>query len=212
MIGGRGGGWPLICRGMAARKRSCRTPSAVWLPRWLPRCRRRTASSRSATRSAASWRSPSRADGSVCASPRCVGWASRSPGPRRSWPARGRCRRPNPKYATRREAAERHLKLAGLTGLVAPDAVADAAMVESEGGWTVAFDPAAFAVGAPDMTGLIAASRAPVVLAAGERDPMSTAPQLRAVVPDPVILPGLGHNAHVEDPAALWLLLQRLAS
>ena len=126
--------------------------------------------------------------------------------------ARALSTRPNPKYASRREAAERHLKLAGLTGLVAPDAVADAAIAEGEGGWTVAFDPAAFAVGAPDMTGLIAASRAPVVLAAGERDPMSTARELRALVPDPVILPGLGHNAHVEDPAALWPLLQRLAS
>src|SRR5207245_10892022 len=63
--------------------------------------------------------------------------------------ARALSTRPNPKYASRREAAERHLKLAGLTGLVAPDAVADAAIAEGEGGWTVAFDPAAFAVGAP---------------------------------------------------------------
>jgi hypothetical protein len=41
---------------------------------------------------------------------------------------------------------------------------------------------------------------------------MSTAQQLRALVPDPVILPGLGHNAHVEKPAALWPLLGRLVS
>ena len=126
--------------------------------------------------------------------------------------ARALSTRPNPRYATRGEAAERHLKLAGLIGLVAPDAVADAALAEGEGGWTVAFDPAVFAAGAPDMTGLIAASRASVVLAAGERDPMSTARELRALVPDPVILSGLGHNAHVEDPPALWPLLQRLAS
>src|SRR5947199_374327 len=76
----------------------------------------------------------------------------------------------------------------------------------------VALGHSPVAVGAPDMTGLIAAWRAPVVLAAGERDPMSTARELRALVPDPVILPVLGHNAHVEDPAALWPLLQRLAS
>jgi pimeloyl-ACP methyl ester carboxylesterase len=31
--------------------------------------------------------------------------------------------------------------------------------------------------------------------------------QLAALVPDPVQLPGLGHNAHVEDPAAIWALL-----
>jgi len=77
---------------------------------------------------------------------------------------------------------------------------------------TVAFDPAVFAVGAPDMVGLLAAARAPVLLIAGERDPMCTAEQLRRLVPDPVILPGLGHNAHVEAPAALWPLLERLAS
>jgi pimeloyl-ACP methyl ester carboxylesterase len=120
--------------------------------------------------------------------------------------------RPNPTYATRSEAAERHLRLAGLTGLVAPDAVPEAALLRGESGWTVAFDPAAFAIGAPDMTGLLAAARARVVLAAGERDPMSPAAQLRALVPDPVILPGLGHNAHVENPLALWPLIERLAA
>ena len=118
--------------------------------------------------------------------------------------------RPTPVYATRGEAAERHLKLAGLTGLLAPDAVADAALVHGESGWSVAFDPAAFAVGAPDMAALLRASRASVTLAAGERDPMSAAEQLRALVSDPVILSGLGHNAHVEDPPALWPLLAGL--
>lgn len=67
--------------------------------------------------------------------------------------------RPNVVYSSRAAAAERYLKLAGLTGLVAPDAVGDAALVQGDDGWTVAFDPAAFAVGAPDMAGLLAASR-----------------------------------------------------
>jgi len=120
--------------------------------------------------------------------------------------------RPNPVYRTRSEAAERYLKLAGLTGLLAPEKVSDAALAYGDDGWTVAFDPAAFAVGAPDMAGLLAASRAPVIFAAGERDHMCTADQLRKFVPDPVILPGLGHNAHVEDPAALLPLLDRLAA
>ena len=118
--------------------------------------------------------------------------------------------RPNPVYATRREAAERHLRLAGLTGLVAPDAVGEAALVRDAGGWTVAFDPALFAVSAPDMAGLLGASRAAVTLAAGEHDPMCTEEQLRKLVPDPVILPGLGHNAHAQAPEALWPLLERL--
>ena len=34
---------------------------------------------------------------------------------------------------------------------------------------------------------------------------------LRALVPEPVVLRGLGHNAHVEDPGALVELVQRLA-
>lgn len=120
--------------------------------------------------------------------------------------------RPNPVYSTRREPAERHLKLAGLAGLVVPDAVGDAALVDGDDAWTVAFDPGAFAVGAPDMAGLLAASRASVMLAAGEHDRMCTTDQLRKLVPDPVILAGLGHNAHVESPDRLWALLQRLAS
>jgi pimeloyl-ACP methyl ester carboxylesterase len=118
----------------------------------------------------------------------------------------------NPVYATRGEAADRHLRVAGLSGLVAPDAVGDAALVHGEDGWTLAFDPAAFSVGAPDMVGLLGASRAAVTLAAGERDHMCTEDQLRALVPDPVILPGLGHSAHVEAPDALWPLLDRLIS
>ena len=118
--------------------------------------------------------------------------------------------RQNPVYPTRSEAAERYLKLAGLTGMVTPDAVGDAALVHGDEGWTVAFDPEAFAVGAPDMAGLIAASRASVILGAGEHDHMCPMNQLSKLVPDPVMLRGLGHNAHVEAPDALWPLLERL--
>jgi hypothetical protein len=34
--------------------------------------------------------------------------------------------------------------------------------------------------------------------------------QLRLLAPDSVTLAGLGHNAHVEDPAAVRALLERL--
>jgi pimeloyl-ACP methyl ester carboxylesterase len=119
--------------------------------------------------------------------------------------------RSNPVYVTRDDAARRYLRLAGLAGLVDVDHPAvDAALVQRDGGWTLAFDPSAFAVGAPDMAGLLAAGRAAVVLAAGERDPMSTAAQLHALVPDPMVLPEVGHNAHVEKPAAVVPLIERL--
>ena len=68
--------------------------------------------------------------------------------------------------------------------------------------WRLALDSAAFAVGAPDMAELLEASRAPVVLARGELDPMNTDAQLAELHDEVITLPGLGHNAHVEDPAA----------
>jgi pimeloyl-ACP methyl ester carboxylesterase len=89
--------------------------------------------------------------------------------------------------------------------------LADGAVVPSESGWRLALDQAAFAVGAPDMDGMLAAARAPVVLAAGEHDPMAPLEHLQALVPDPLVLKGLGHNAHVEDPTALRPMLERLA-
>ena len=119
--------------------------------------------------------------------------------------------RPPRIFATRDEAADRALKVAGLGGLLPLDApLVEAAVVPSERGWRLTLDPAAFAVGAPDMEGLLAACRAPVVLAAGEHDPMSPVEHLHPLVGEPVVLKGLGHNAHVEDPAALLPLLERL--
>jgi pimeloyl-ACP methyl ester carboxylesterase len=121
--------------------------------------------------------------------------------------------RPPKMFPGREEAADRALRVAGLAGLVPADGpLAGSAIVPSERGWRLALDPAAFAVGAPDMAGLLAAARVPVVLAAGEHDPMSPPEHLEALVPDPLVLKGLGHNAHVEDPAALLPVLQRLVS
>ncbi|MGH3477411.1 MAG: alpha/beta fold hydrolase, partial [Nocardioidaceae bacterium] len=97
------------------------------------------------------------------------------------------------------------------TGLVDPDSpAATSGVTESADGWRLATDPGAFAVGRPDMRALIATAQAPVVLAAGEHDPMSPAEHLRDLVAAPVILPGLGHNAQVEAPAALVPIVERI--
>jgi len=120
--------------------------------------------------------------------------------------------RPVAHLASREEAVERYLKLAGLTGLVDPaDPSVDAGVVRTSEGWRVTQDPASFAVGVPDMTGLLAAAVCPVVLARGEHDPMVSEGDLRALVPHPVTLTGLGHNAHVEDPAAVVELVRPFA-
>lgn len=62
------------------------------------------------------------------------------------------------------------------------------------------------------MPGLLAACRARVLLARGETDPMVSADELAELRPDALDLAGLGHNAHVEDPAAVLRLLEPLAA
>jgi pimeloyl-ACP methyl ester carboxylesterase len=109
-------------------------------------------------------------------------------------------------FDTREEAIDRYLKVAGLVGIADPPLAR--AVVETEQGWRLAQDPATFGVGVPDMRALLDAVTCPVVLARGEHDRLVTHEQLAELVPDPVTLPGLGHNAHVEDPAAVLRLLR----
>ncbi|MEV4544210.1 alpha/beta fold hydrolase [Micromonospora echinaurantiaca] len=116
--------------------------------------------------------------------------------------------RPVTWFATRDEAARRYLKVAGLTGLFAPEhPVVEAGLRQVDGRWRLAMDPAAFAVGEPRLPALLAATDVPVLLARGERDPMVSDEQLKELGVPVVTLPGLGHNAHVEDPEAVLALV-----
>lgn len=122
--------------------------------------------------------------------------------------ARELASRPVRWFGSRDEAADRYLRVSGLTGLLAADDPAvDAGLIARDGRWRLAVDPSAFAVGAPGMPDLIARSRAPVTLARGELDPMNTDEQLTAFGVPVVTLPGLGHNAHAENPAQAISLL-----
>jgi len=116
--------------------------------------------------------------------------------------------RPPAWFDTRDEAAARYLRVSGLSGLVGPDdSIVDAGLREEDGRWRLALDPRAFGVGAPDMAGLLAGTEAAVVLTRGEHDPMNTDEQLAALGAPTVTLAGLGHSAHVENPAAVLALL-----
>ncbi|MEI8407430.1 MULTISPECIES: alpha/beta fold hydrolase [unclassified Kribbella] len=107
-------------------------------------------------------------------------------------------------FDAREDAAARFLKVSGLQGLVGPgDPVVGHGLTETDGRWRLAMDPGTFGVGAPDMAKLIADSKAEVVLARGEHDPMNTDEELHSLHDQVATLAGLGHNAHVEDPESV---------
>jgi pimeloyl-ACP methyl ester carboxylesterase len=121
--------------------------------------------------------------------------------------------RPVDWFASQAEAADRHLRVSGLAGLrEADDPMVVAGLREQHGRWRLSLDPAAFGVGAPDLSGLLTATRAAVVLARGEHDPLVSDDQLAELSAEGVVLRGLGHNAHVEDPRAVASLLRPGAS
>jgi pimeloyl-ACP methyl ester carboxylesterase len=123
--------------------------------------------------------------------------------------ARALANRPIAWFATRDEAAVRYLRVSGLAGLMpADDPAVGGGLCEQDGRWRLAMDPEAFAVGAPDVADLLAQTQSEVTLARGERDPMNSDEQLARLGVATVTLPGLGHNAHVEDPERSIALLE----
>jgi pimeloyl-ACP methyl ester carboxylesterase len=113
--------------------------------------------------------------------------------------------KPAKMFATRGEAVERYLKASGLIGLVDPGSeMALEGVIEDHGGWRLACDPRTAEVGPPPMKMLATGAQCPFSLACGETDRMVSVEQLRAWDPQAQALAGLGHNAMVEDPDAVW--------
>lgn len=112
-------------------------------------------------------------------------------------------------FASRDEAVERFLRQAGLTGVAdATHAAVATGVIEVATGWRVAQDPRTFGQRALDMRGLVTAAKCPVVLGAGEHDPMVTEADLAHFVDDPRIAPTRGHNVQVEDPRWVCELIE----
>ena len=108
-------------------------------------------------------------------------------------------------FDSREAAVERQIAVAGLRGLIAPgDPQAAIGIVAAAGKFRIAMDPLANLVLGPELPALLAAARAPVHFAAGDRDPLVAVEAMRAVAPSATVFPGRGHNVHVEDPLALW--------
>jgi pimeloyl-ACP methyl ester carboxylesterase len=118
--------------------------------------------------------------------------------------ARELAARPAKTFATREEAIERALKLAGLHGLADPASTVAANGIVAEGAqWRVAMDPRVFGAVGPSVPDLL--RLAPNLrLASGDKDTMVSLADMRAVDPAAWTIAGAGHNVHWENPVAVW--------
>jgi pimeloyl-ACP methyl ester carboxylesterase len=113
-------------------------------------------------------------------------------------------------FDTRQEAAERFIRVNGLTGLVSADSpVVDAGLVQQNGRFRLAADPKTVLVVGPQVAPVLGAVRSTWRLAGGTRDPLVTLEELRAYDVQTIELPGCGHNPHIEDPALIAALISR---
>lgn len=118
-------------------------------------------------------------------------------------------------FATRAEAIDRYLKVSGLIGLVAPDSERAAVGITEAGGrYRLASDPRINGAVGPQVEHFHAVARlgrARLRLAAGERDPMVTKAHMTTMDPEAAVIPGAGHNVHIEKPDAVWELFESTA-
>lgn len=122
--------------------------------------------------------------------------------------------KPTRVFDERTAAVEWAAKLAGLFGVVElDDPTLDRAVAETSQGWRAALDPRAGLVGPPPLGSLHAAlGNTPVLHTLGEHDTMvdeATASGMGAPVQ---VFADAGHNAMVEQPAAVAAAIAQLAS
>lgn len=138
-------------------------------------------------------------------------------GPKIAWPpadlaaAHELAARPLRWYPAEAEAVLRYRRVSGLSADIAPAPQTLArGIVRGADGWRLAQDPRTFAVAGASFASLVASASARLALARGASDPMVTAEELRAHVGEAHTIANAGHNAHVEQPAAVVALLERL--
>jgi pimeloyl-ACP methyl ester carboxylesterase len=116
-------------------------------------------------------------------------------------------------FLTEQEAWSRYRKVSGLDSSIAPDeAVLARGVVATDGGYRLAADPRTPLVAGAPFDTLASSARCPVLLARGAADPMMTIDELRRHCPAAIEISGTGHNAHVEAPAAILELADRLGT
>jgi pimeloyl-ACP methyl ester carboxylesterase len=118
---------------------------------------------------------------------------------------------PARRFSTRDDALERYLRVAGLSGLVPLEsATAQAGVIERDGVWELAADPATVLAGGPDIRPMFDAARGRLIVATGERDPIAPPADLLPYAPQLRVIAGAAHNVHVEKPAAIAALVAEL--
>jgi pimeloyl-ACP methyl ester carboxylesterase len=114
-------------------------------------------------------------------------------------------------FDNRSDALDRYLKVSGLYGLVShksPEAISG--IVEENGKFRLAADNATGTIGGPWMSMLIKIVESPLILSAGEHDPIVDIKHYLPFGKQTVEIPGVAHNAHVEKPASILTLLDKL--
>lgn len=120
---------------------------------------------------------------------------------------------PARRFSMRDEALERYLRVAGLSGLVPLDsATAQAGVMEHDGVWELAADPATVLAGGPDIGPMFDAARGRLIVATGEMDPIAPPADLLPYAPQLRVIAGAAHNVHVENPAAIAALIAELTA
>ncbi|MCZ7562909.1 MAG: alpha/beta hydrolase [Burkholderiales bacterium] len=118
-------------------------------------------------------------------------------------------RAPARRFDTRAEAIDRYLRVSGLKGLVDPDTAAAAAGVCADGGgFRLAADPLINRLGWTDFASLAHMVKVPLQLLCGERDTIARPESMGRLGAEVMVLPGLGHNPHVEAPEAFWRAIE----
>jgi pimeloyl-ACP methyl ester carboxylesterase len=138
-------------------------------------------------------------------------------GPKISWSqadiqgTRELAARPVRWYATAEEAWNRYRRVSGLDLTIAPgEEWLRRGVTQAEQGWRLSQDPRTFEVAGAPFASLIGGAQAQLVLARGEHDAMVNNVELRQYCQDMHEVAGAGHNAHVEKPAEIVGLLERV--
>ena len=102
------------------------------------------------------------------------------------------------------DAVTRFLKVSGLYGLVGEsDACARAGVVAEDGRYRLAASPSTNAVASGDCDAVLSICKSMVFFATGSVDPISPSSGFDALGLSVAVLPGVAHNAHVQDAAAV---------